>query len=112
MWTVISFALLAILCVWSLVQSRSAVRIAARLTEYPRAELQSIESRLQSIVQCQTETEEALKVLANRVKMQRVRNAANHVSDSLDPTSVDPSSVKDQLRRRAGLVAGQPAPHK
>jgi hypothetical protein len=54
--------------------------------------------------------EETLKVLANRVKMQRVRTAALHVGD---PPTIgnDPASVKAELRRRAGLVAGQPAPH-
>ena len=108
-------ASLAILCVWSVLRAHSAARIAAQATEFPRAELRSFELRLQSMSECLTQTDEALKVLANRVKMQRVRNAANHISDpsmSLDLPTVDAGTIKDQLRRRAGLIAGQPAPHK
>ena len=52
------------------------------------------------------DTAETLKLLANKVKMQRVRTALAHT----DPQS-DPLTGKDALRRRAGLTAGQPAKH-
>jgi len=104
------FASLAILCVCSLAAALYAVRIAVRQTELPPAALRSFASKLASIEEFQAEQAETLKQLANRVKMQRVRTAINHVSD---PMNADEGlTIKDQLRRRAGLVAGKPAPHK
>lgn len=107
LWITISFALLAILCVSCLLAGLIAARIAARTTALPRAELASLASKLRSIEHCQLESGEALTQLANRVKMQRVRNAINHTSD---PPSAD-LSIKDELRKRAGLTAGKPARH-
>lgn len=104
-----SFALLAILCVCSLGTALYAVRIAARRTELPRAELRSYASKLASIEEIQSEQAETLKQLANRVKMQRVRTAINHVSDPMDAD--DGLNLKDSLRKRAGLTAGKPARH-
>lgn len=104
------FASVAILCVCCLAAALYAVRIAAKRTESPHAALRSFASKIASIEEFQAEQAETLKQLANRVKMQRVRTAINHVSD---PQSADDGlSIKDQLRRRAGLTAGQPAPHK
>lgn len=108
MWTAIFFALLAVLCITSMLLSLYAVRSATQQTELPRAKLHAVELRLQSLEQSLTETSESLQVVANRVKMQRVRNAANHVSD---PPTVDSLNLKAQLRRQAGLVAGKPAQH-
>jgi hypothetical protein len=105
--TNISFALLAILCIASLALSFFAARFAVRRTESPLAKQASFESRLRSIEAFQLEQAETLSQLANRVKMQRVRTAINHVSDP----EIEPASIKDQLRRKAGLVAGKPAPH-
>lgn len=111
MWTTtnISFALLAILCVGSLLASGCAVRIVVRQTALPRAELRSLASRLQSIEQCQAEQADEMKVVANRVKMQRVRTAINHISDP--PIADDAVTAKDRLRKLAGLTAGKPARH-
>jgi len=104
-----SFALLAILCVCSLGVALYAARIAGKRTESPLAALRSFASKIASIEEFQAEQAETLKQLANRVKMQRVRTAINHVSD---PTSVDEGvSVKDRLRIKAGLTAGKPARH-
>jgi len=103
----ISFVLLAMLCIASLVLSFFAARFAVRRTEFPQAKLASFESRLRSIEASQAEQAETLTTLANRVKMQRVRTAINHVNDHAS----EPATIKDQLRRRAGLVAGKPAPH-
>ena len=109
MWTTIFFALLAILCVLSLMLAAFAARNAARTTALPRAELASIASKLRSIELNHLEMVETVTKLAHKYKMQKVRNAVDHVSD---PMSVDEAlSVKDQLRKKAGLIAGQPAKH-
>jgi len=110
MWAHIFSALLAVLCILSMLLSLYAVRFATRRTESPLVRLRAVESRLQSLEQCTNETAESLQVVANRIKMQRVRNAANHASDPMNAD--EPLTYKDQLRRRAGLVAGKPAPHK
>lgn len=103
----IFFAFLVMLCIASLALSFFAVRNVTRRMAFPQAKLASFESKLRSIEHSQNEQAETLTQLANRVKMQRVRTAINHVSDP-EP---EPGSIKDQLRRKAGLVAGKPAPH-
>ncbi len=107
MWITIFFALLATVCCGLSIRAAFVALAAARTMASQPASHRSLASKIASIEQCQEETSEALKVLANRVKMQRVRTAANHVSD---PISAD-ESIKDSLRRRAGLIAGQPARH-
>lgn len=102
-----SFAFLVTLCIASLVASFFAVRNVGRRMAFPQAKLASFESRLRSIEASQVEQAETLTQLANRVKMQRVRTAINHIADP-EP---EPGTIKDQLRRKAGLVAGKPAPH-
>lgn len=104
-----SFALLAILCAVSLFGSACAVLIAVRRTGSPRAQLHSVVSKISSLETKLEETSETLSVLANRVKMQRVRTAANHVSDPINAD--EPTNIKDALRKRAGLTAGKPAKH-
>lgn len=86
----------------------SAARRVAQLAESLPSAQCSCTSRLESLSTSLVETQDALAVLANRVKMQRVRNAANHALPD-EPQNV--GGLKDQLRRRAGLVAGQPAKH-
>jgi len=103
----------ALAAVYCALLARSAV-IAARVAQ-ARAESAarvptSLQSAVQSLTESQSETADALQTLANRVKMMRVRNAANHVGEKSDPTSAD-DTLKDRLRRKAGLVAGQPAKH-
>lgn len=105
--TNISFALLAMLCIASLAVSFFAARFAVRRTVFPQAKLASFESKLRSIEASQAEQAETLTNLANRVKMQRVRTAINH----MEPQQIETGTVKDQLRRRAGLTAGKPANH-
>lgn len=82
------------------------VRIAEARAQSSQAAKCSCESQIESLKSCQQETQDALETLANRVKMQRVRNAANHALGGGE-TITD----KEALRRRAGLVAGKPAPH-
>ena len=109
MWITIFFASLAAICSGLSLRAAFVAQNVARTMASQPASHRSLASKVASIEQCQEETSEALKVLANRVKMQRVRTAANHVSD---PISADDGvTVKDQLRRKAGLVAGQPARH-
>ena len=103
----ISFALLVILCCASMVFSVIAVRRVGQVMASRPTNLASIESRLRSVESNLIEQAETLSQLANRVKMQRVRTAINHIADP-EP---EPGTVKDQLRRKAGLVAGQPARH-
>lgn len=110
MWITISFVFLAILSILSLLVAVFAAQNVARMTEFPRAELHSLASKMRSIESCQSATESALMDLANRVKMQRVRNATNHVRDR-EPEENEPTTEKDKLRKRAGLLAGRPAPH-
>ena len=107
MWITIFFACLAAICCGLSIRGAFLALNAARDMASVQASVRSVASKLSSIEQCQTENSEALTVLANRVKMQRVRTAANHVSD---PPIADDNS-KDALRRRAGLTAGQPARH-
>lgn len=103
----IFFALLAILCFASMAASLIAVRIASRAMASQPADVALFASKLRSIEHCQAEQGETLTQLANRVKMQRVRTAINHIADP-EP---EPGTIKDQLRRKAGLIAGKPAPH-
>jgi hypothetical protein len=108
MWITIFFASVAILCVCSLLGSLHAVRIARATTAWRPVHLASIESKLRSIESSQADTGDALMTLANKVKMQRVRTAANHINDRPDDEA---GSLKDRLRAKAGLTAGQPARH-
>jgi hypothetical protein len=69
----------------------------------------SIESRLRLIESSQTDIAAELQALANRVKMMRVRNATNHTSDR---DEMNGATLKDRLRMKAGLMAGQVARHR
>lgn len=109
MWTIISFALIAGCSLVALGASFFAVRIAKAAMAFQPEGLRSLASKVRSIEQCQAESDDAMTQLANRVKMQRVRNAANHIRD---PEPSDPIQLKAHLRRKAGLVAGQPANHR
>jgi len=102
-----SFALIVFALLGSLCASLIAVRIAVRQRELPGQRLRSIESGLNVVAEKQTEFALTLEQLANKVKMMRVRSAINHQSDP--PTAEE--NGKDALRRRAGLIAGQPARH-
>lgn len=104
-----SCASLAIISLWWAKKALTSARNAVRMLESLPTAQHSSDSRIDSLRDSLTETQDALQTLANRVKMMRVRNAANHVGEL--PTN-DPIALKAELRRRSGLVAGQPAPHK
>lgn len=87
-----------------------ASQTARNLPNIQRKTLTEIATQLEALDVRATETASAMELLANRVKMMRVRNAATHT----DPNSSGPTSaenVKDFLRRKAGLTAGKPAKH-
>ena len=78
MWTVISNALIVLSFIASLLATFWAVRSAARVWELQRRlesfktlDARSLEARL-------NEFEQTLSLVANRVKMTRVRNAVDH----------------------------------
>lgn len=68
----------------------------------------SCESRLESVQRTLAETQDSVLELANRVKMIKVRRAADH---SRVDSELDGGNLKDSLRRKAGLSAGRPANH-
>lgn len=78
-----------------------------------RRDLNFTSQKLQTVQQELTDLEETVRQLANRVKMQRVRNAINHIdrASTDEPAPSGSTSIKDALRRKAGLIAGQPARH-
>lgn len=65
------------------------VRVAARVSELQDASQFLKASRVASLEERLTETEETLSGLANRVKMMRVRNAVTH-TDKLNGAEPDP----------------------
>lgn len=98
MWTEFSIACSAIACLISLVAALSGVRTAARLRALQDQLLRLPVSKLESLAASQQELADTMEQLANRVKMQRVRTAANHVKDDGAP---DPH--KDPERWRAWM---------
>jgi uncharacterized coiled-coil protein SlyX len=110
-WAIFACVLIATLS--AIVAARAlyiAKNVADRLVSLQIAPA-SFDSRISSLADSLAETQDALTTLANRVKMMRVRNAANHTGESNTIPS-DPAELKGYLRRKAGLIAGQPAPHK
>jgi hypothetical protein len=108
MWIVISSVLIALTFAASLVATFLAVRSAARVWELQQAlqsfkplAAQSLETRL-------NELEQTLSLVANRVKMTKVRNAVTHTDRDKDG---EPDAKSDPERWRAWknaqLRAGQ-----
>lgn len=105
---------LAVICVSAAVVSCVAltgcvltVRNAVRNLESVAPPACSCASQVRALTASQDELQAAITEVANRVKMMKVRAAVNHVQDA----PADPASLKDALRRRAGLIAGKPANH-
>lgn len=111
MWTIFISVCAAILSLGCLAAAAYAVQIAKAATEFQPVVKCSCASQVASLKDSLAETQSALELLANRVKMMRVRNAATHTDPQSDLTSADPASLKHQLRLRAGLIAGRPAKH-
>jgi hypothetical protein len=83
-------SLLACLCVAVI-----AARLRASLEVLPS----SLASRVSSLETSRDEQAETLTTLANRVKMQRVRQAVNHVRSAEDSGNPDPYTNPDAWRR-------------
>lgn len=98
MWPVFFNVLSVLGCFLSILAAISAAQSAIRVRElldqlqvFPTSRLRLLETSL-------TETREGLEEVANRVKMMRVRNAANHTSEK----SADPDPYRDpEAWRRA-----------
>jgi hypothetical protein len=83
---------LSLAALWFAVRNVTVVReLQARLTRFPLSRLDSLETSL-------ADQAEAMTVLANRVKMHRVRTAANHIPDD-KPTLPDPYRDPDAWRK-------------
>lgn len=105
-----SFALSVAACFLSLLAAFSAVRTAVALRELQDRWPHLSESRLDSLETSLAEQADALQAVANRVKMQRVRNAANHVGT----TTAEPDPYKDPDAWRQAMnkrIAAQRIPN-
>lgn len=90
-------AWIAATCFLSLVAVLACVLTAARVRELQDRLSHLPVSRLKSVETSLTELQEGLEAVANRVKMMRVRNAANHVPDK--PGAPDPYTNPDEWRK-------------
>jgi len=88
---VISSVLSVLACILSALAMKFAVRAARDAAASLRAPPHLSESRLKSLETSVAEQADALLEVANRVKMQRVRNAANHATGQ-------PSTMPDPYR--------------
>lgn len=107
LWLVVICVCAAALCLFSLAGCVLTVRNAVKQLELAAPPACSCASSVRALSASQEELQAAITEVANRVKMMRVRNAVNHVPDLPN----DPASMKDALRKRAGLTAGKPARH-
>jgi len=87
------------------------VRIAARVSELQDASQFLKASRVASLEERLTETEETLSGLANRVKMMRVRNAVTHTdkpNGAVPDPYRDPNGWRTEMNRKLarGKLAG------
>ena len=94
MWLVFFSVLSAALSVFCFLAACFAVRAANRVQELPQARLRCVESRTESLVASLNDLQSTMEVLANRVKMQRVRNFAMHAvgSDGEPDPARDPEA--------------------
>lgn len=76
------------------------VRLAARVSELQDTSSFLKASRVASLEERLTETEETLSGLANRVKMMRVRNAVTHTDK---PNGGEPDPYRDPNAWRAAM---------
>lgn len=94
MWIVISCALSAILCLLCLTGCLLAVRNAIRDSESTPDRLRFVELRSASLQQSLNGIEEQMLLIANRLKMQKVRNAVTHVREGSRPDG-EPDPLTD-----------------
>ncbi len=99
MWLYIFCVSTAALSLLSLGAVIFVARRAAHAQALPLVNLRSVESRLASFENSLADQATALEAIANRVKMMKVRNAANHVESSQG----EPDPFKDPDRWRAAM---------
>jgi hypothetical protein len=90
-------ALIAATCFLSLTAVLACALTAARVRELQDRLAHLPVSRLKSVETSLTELQDGLEAVANRVKMMRVRNAANHVADKSG--APDPYTNPDEWRK-------------
>lgn len=100
MWIVISSALSATLAVCCLIATFFVARRAARAAEWLPGKVASLESQLALQQRLTNDLAETLTELANRVKMQRVRNVVQHGSTTALPDPArDPEGWRKAMNR-------------
>lgn len=99
-------ALCVILCLASAVASIYGARDARAALESLEREVASLTSSMESLRDSQTSTLETLEALANKVKMQRVRNVVAHSAGSArEPDAYsDPESWRKAMNRKLGMA--------
>lgn len=114
MWTAIFCASSAVLCAVCLIGCTRVARTVQENSVSLEAEVRLNASRIRSLTESHTLTVEELENLANRVKMQRVRNATDHATkksaragDMPDPyTSPDEWRAAMTKRLAEAKIAG------
>lgn len=96
MWLATFSALSVTVCIFSALATFWRAMTAARASESQARRLRSCESRVDSLKDSLESTQHALEIVANRLKMTRVRNAAEHVKGSSDEP--DPYKNPDEWR--------------
>jgi hypothetical protein len=92
--------LTAILSLSCLIGTIFAARIAIRARDSQLELPRSLASRIKSLEQSVEETQSALTDVANRVKMMRVRNAANHVGNGAADPYQNPDKWRAEMNRK------------
>ena len=111
------FAALAAVCaLLAMVSSRKCARLSTEMTEAV-ASIRSLRSRIEVHDLEIERTADALRSLRGRFYAERSKSASTSSSsddrsEATDDSTLDVGALKAQLRRKAGLVAGRPAPHR
>lgn len=105
MWTVIFSVLIALALTGSLLAILSGVRSAAAVAELQRLCRDLSKSAPQSLVERISELESTVEVLANRVKMSRVRTIATHAERKERDKDAEPDPRSDPEAWRTWMNA-------
>lgn len=115
MWTAIFSALTAVICVICLSGCVLIVRNAVRDMGSQGQVLRSLPSRIESLQESQRLMADELEHLAQRVKMQRVRNATDHATKSksagdLPDAYTNPDEWRAAMNRKLAMqrLGGKP----
>ena len=112
----LAFAVLAAVC--ALLAMRYARQCSSTLTEMReivsritslRGKVEAHDSELDAVTDAIAKLRG--KFYAERRKSQQTSSNSDSPEEAIDAATVDVPSLKAHLRRKAGLVAGRPAPH-